>query len=105
MEEKKLNDITTKIIEKLGDDNSALILDDIGLLLTENNNTLNEIKTLKSEKENLEARYKSLVEVNGKLLQQIPVGFEKPQEEKEEKKEHFSFQNMFDEKGNFKRNL
>lgn len=108
MDEKKINEITTKIIEKLGDDNSALILDDIGMLLTENNKSLQEIKSLKEEKTNLENRYKSVVEVNGKLLQQIPVGFDKQEDNdnsEEKKREPFYFKNMFDNKGNFKHNI
>lgn len=108
MDEKKINEITTKIIEKLGDDNSALILDDIGMLLTENNKSLQEIKSLKEEKTNLENRYKSVVEVNGKLLQQIPVGFDKQEDNdnsEEKKREPFYFKNMFDSKGNFKHNI
>lgn len=107
MEEKKLNDITSNIMKKLGDEKSALILDDIGLLITENNTTLKEINALKNEKSDLEKKYNSIMEVNGKLLQQIPIGFdrEEKEEEKKEEKKPFSFSSMFDEKGNFKHTM
>ena len=90
---------------KLGEENSALIADDLGTLITDNSqmNTEmdaknNQITKLKQDKENL-------ITSNGNLLQQISMGDDissRPSNKKEEKEEkEFSFKSCFDEKGNF----
>ena len=99
--ENKMNSIQ----EKLGKENASLIADELGLLITDNvqmnkelENKNEEIKKLKTDKENLQT-------ANINLLQQIPMGddFRKEKEEPEEKKQPFDFRTAFDEKGNFKR--
>lgn len=104
MKEKDMEELTQKIQEKLGEENSALIADDIGLLLSDNKNVnkqeaeyQNQIKILKDQKE-------KLIETNGNLLQQISFGVEETQrkEEKEEApKKHFDFRSALDKNGNF----
>jgi hypothetical protein len=104
MKEKDMEELTQKIQEKLGEENSALIADDIGLLLSDNKNVnkqeaeyQNQIKILKDQKE-------KLIETNGNLLQQISFGVEETQrkEEKEETpKKHFDFRSALDKNGNF----
>ena len=105
MQSEELETITNSIKSKLGDDNVALIADDLGNLITRNiqvhNNLLekdNEITKLKEEKE-------KLVVANGNLLQRIPIGTSSkaPKEDEEQVKKSFNFRSVFDEKGNFKK--
>lgn len=106
MKEEDIKTITDSIKEKLGEENSALIADDLGLLLTKNveiqkelvekDNTINEYKD-KNEK---------LILANGKLLQSVPMGIDSSKNEDEPKSsEPFNFKSLFDEKGNFKKTL
>lgn len=105
MQSEELETITNSIKSKLGEDNVALIADDLGTLITRNiqvhNNLLekdNEITKLKEEKE-------KLVVANGNLLQRIPIGTSSkaPKEDEDISKKSFNFRSVFDEKGNFKK--
>lgn len=105
MKEEDLKAFTDSIKEKLGEENMAMISDDLGTLMTHNSTAISEAmekdKTLKTLRENNER----LVMANANLLQQIPAhpdyDSHQPKEEKEEVKS-FSFRSVFDEKGNFK---
>lgn len=95
----KLNEIQ----EKIGQDASALIMDDIAILLTDNQNMNQSIEDKDKEIANLKKRNESLMNVNANLLQQVPMGTEeelKPNEP-EKKKESFDFRSVFDEKRKF----
>ena len=102
-----LDDITNSIKTKLGDDNVALISDDLGMLITENNKSVNTIKELQEEVTTLTDKNNLLSTANSRLLSQIPMEKEdtKAQEENEEssKPKSFSLKDLFDEKGHFKR--
>lgn len=104
----KNQDFQTKINsmqEKIGQEAANLILDDIGLFITDNQNMNKDIEKLQEKIKSLEDKNQKLIEVNGNLLQQIPMGTEedlKPEIKKEEKKEPFDFRSAFDEYGNFK---
>ena len=106
MKEEVIKAFTDSLKEKLGEENMAMISDDLGTLMTQNSSVINESikkdETLKTLKENNER----LVMANANLLQQIPVHpeYDKHQEkEEEEEKRSFSFRSVFDEKGNFKK--
>lgn len=100
----ELKEITEKLQEKLGKEESAKISDDIANILVfekANNEKLiekdNKIKKLENDKE-------VLITANGNLLLQVPQTKEEPFEgEKETKKEPFDFRSVFDSKGKFKR--
>ena len=108
MQTDKFNQIIDGVKEKLGEEATALISDDLAILISDNTQTNKDledrdkqINTLKQDKENL-------IKTNGNLLQQVSVGKEEDfsfnqnkQKENEEKKEPFSFRKQFDEKGNF----
>lgn len=104
MDNKELEAITDSIKSKLGDENIALIADDLGTLISKNtivhDNLLskdNEISKLKDDKE-------KLVIANGRLLQQVPMSNNSKKDEKEEEeKKEFNFKSIFDEKGKFKK--
>lgn len=105
MKNKDFQDKITQMQEKIGEENSSLILDDIGVLLTDNQNMNTALEDKDKEIANLKKRNESLMSVNANLLQQIPMGTEEdlqPENKKEEKKEPFDFRTAFDEYGNFK---
>ena len=95
--------------EKLGEDNSALIADDIGLLINGNTTAQNALREKDEEIARLKANNEKLVLANGNLLKQIPVerhqdtprGNMRDSEEVEEKEE-FSWTQIFDGHGRFK---
>lgn len=106
MNNKDFQDKMNLIQEKIGEEASGLILDEIGALLTDNLNMNKEIETKNNEIENYKARNEKLLEVNGNLLQQVSMAEETPTRPKEEtptKKEPFDFRSAFDEYGNFKK--
>lgn len=106
MDSKILDDITNSIKTKLGDDNVALISDDLGMLITENNKSVNTINDLNKKVDNLIDKNNLLSTANSRLLSQIPMEKEDTKaQEKEEKPsiESFTLKDLFDEKGHFKR--
>lgn len=95
----KLNSIQ----EKIGQDASALILDDIATLITDNQNMNKEIDTKDNEISNLKKTNETLQTVNGNLLQQIGVENDPKLNKKEDEKpkQDFDFRSCFDEKRKF----
>lgn len=103
MKEKEFEKLTNGIQEKLGKETSGLIMDDIGLLITDNtamNKTIKEkddqIEQLKKDKENL-------LNVNANLFQQVSMGEEEDETKNKEdqKPKPFDFRSAFDEKRKF----
>lgn len=107
MNNEDLEKITNSIQEKLGDEASALIADDLGNLITRNTQIFDSINKKNSEIEQLKSDKEKLVIANGNLLQQIPMAsdYDKHQskEEVKENKKSFNLKSAFDSKGNFKR--
>lgn len=92
------------IQEKIGQDASNLILDDIGLLLTDNQNMNNELVNKDKEIERLKKNNEMLQNVNGNLLQQVAMGddtLNQNQQQDNEPKQPFDFRTAFDEKRKF----
>ena len=107
MKEKDFTAKINKIQEKLGKDNSNLILDDLAELINDNKQmNLNEEK-ITGENKRLEKLNETLQTVNGNLLQQVAMGKEediintKEKKNEEEKKEEFDFRTVFDENRKF----
>ena len=90
--------------EILKDENSSIIADDIGKLITANTQTIETIESLEKKISNLEETNQKLVAANGSLLKQIPAVAESELKETtvEEKKKAFDFHTVFDKNGNFK---
>ena len=106
MDSKILDEITDSIKTKLGDDNVALIGDDLGMLITENNKSVNTIADLNKKVNELEDKNNLLVSANSRLLTQIPMEKEdrREQEQNEESKpKEFTLKDLFDSKGHFKK--
>lgn len=103
MKEEDIKNTIESIKSKLGEETSALIADDLGILITKNT----EIQKQISEKDNkitaLGDKVDKLVLANASLLQQIPMGNDPQPKEENKESEDFSFKSVFDSKGNFKR--
>lgn len=72
MTDEELLKITSSIEEKLGD-NSAIIADDLGLLLTGNANSQKLLQDKDAEIAQLKSTNEKLVIANGNLLKQVPI--------------------------------
>lgn len=107
MKEAEFQEKLNSIQEKIGEEASNLILDEIGILLTDNKNMNGEIQNKQNEIERLKKTNETLQNVNGNLLQQVSMAEDpdiKKQKEiqAEENKKPFDFRTAFDEYGNFK---
>lgn len=105
MTDEDLIKITDSMQEKLGADNSALIADDIGLLITGNANSQNTLRERDEEIARLKADKEKLIIANGNLLKQVPVEHKNnPSEggEKSEEVTNINIADAFDANGNFK---
>lgn len=102
MKNDKMEELTNKIQEKIGEEASNLILDDIAMLLTDTQNTNKEIEAKDKEIEKLKQDKETLQKVNGNLLQQVSMADEEPKNEPKEEPKIIDFRTAFDEKGNFK---
>lgn len=104
------NEEFKKVIEgiqnKLGKENSGVIADDLGTLISDNitmNKTITEKDDIIKEKEDLNQK---LVFANSSLLQQVGVPAEGSEENKKsstksEEKKEISWKDCFDKNGNF----
>ena len=101
----KYKDFENKISsmqDKIGDTASNLILDDVAIILTDNQEMNNTLESKEKEIESLKSSIDKLQKVNANLLMQIPAIKEEKREEEAPKRFH-SMREAFDEKGNFKR--
>lgn len=105
MKNEDFENLINSMRTKLGEENSALIADDLGTLITDNSQMNNDLKNRDSQISKLKQDKENLITSNGNLLQQISMGDDissRPSSKKEEKEEkEFSFKSCFDEKGNF----
>ena len=98
-----LTEISDKIQEKLGKEESGKIADDIAnlLIFEESNNKIIEEKNTEISK--LQKDKEMLIQANGNLLLKLPQGKEETKEvEKEETYKEYDFRSVF-ENGKFKR--
>ena len=105
LDSKRLDDITNSIKEKLGEENIALISDDLGDLLSENTQTISTLNDLNKKITDMQEKNDMLIKANSRLLSQIPMEVEDTKEQKEEKEtpKIFSIKDVFDERGHFKK--
>ena len=103
MDDEKILELTGKIEETLGKENSAMISDTLGEIITGNTENMKAIAARDEEIKKLQDRNEKLVSANGALLQKVPMGFEKKtsKEETEEVKPKISLKDAFDKNGNF----
>lgn len=104
----KFEDIQKSIQEKLGEENVAIISDDIASLISYNKNQEDLIKSKDSEIEKLKSNNEKLIISNGNLLKKVPMAKDDSFDEDvkiQDNKKEFSYKSMFDEKGNLKKKL
>lgn len=93
------------IQEKLGEENSAAIADEIAKLMSYNTNIKQTIQTKDKSIQKLQSDKENLISVNGNLLQQVAMSEEnilKPNKSQDKTPNTpFNFKAMLDEKGNF----
>lgn len=102
MDDEKILELTGRIEETLGKENSAMISDTIGELLTGNTENMKAIAMRDEKIKSLQERNEKLVAANGALLQKVPMvrsEEDKPKEEKPAPK--INLKDAFDAKGNF----
>ena len=108
MNSEELNTFLDSMKEKLGEENAALISDDLGNLITKNTEVFNTLNNKEKEINRLNDLNQKLVSANGSLLQQVGAGYESNihgQTEEEPPKKPFDFRDAFDEKGRFKKKM
>ena len=108
MTEKEFEKVTKSIQDKLGKENTSLIADDLGKLITDNGTMNTEMKQKEEQIAKLKQDKEALITTNGNLLQQVAMGNEENLINKNETKHKeppkpFDYRSVFDEKGNFKR--
>jgi hypothetical protein len=103
MDDEKILELTGKIEETLGKENSAMISDTLGEIITGNSENIKAIADRDSTIKQLQDRNEKLISANGALLQKIPM--EKNQDKEDSKKEvtqkKINLKDAFDAKGNF----
>lgn len=106
MTNSEFQDKMNSIQEKIGQDASSLILDEIGILLTDNQSMNDTIKNKDNEIDRLKKNNEMLQNVNGNLLQQVAMGDDpdtmKSKDQDQNDIKPFDFRSAFDEYGNFK---
>ena len=103
MKNEDLQALTDSIKEKLGEESAALIADDLGVLITRNNEVVDTLDKQSKEIATLKDTNEKLVLANGSLLQQVPMGKKEEPISEESTKKSFNFSSVFDEHGNFKK--
>lgn len=108
MTEKEFEKITKSIQDKLGKENTSLIADDLGRLITDNGTMNADLKQRDERISKLEKDKEALITSNANLLQQVAMGDEgglinKNEPKEDEPQKPFDYRSVFDEKGNFKR--
>ena len=100
MKEEDLQKLTDSIKEKLGEESSALIADDLGVLYTHNKEVQEQLYNQSQEITRLKENNAKLVSANGSLLQQIPMGKSEEVKVEDDKPTYYDYHSAFDENGN-----
>ena len=96
--------LKNNMAQKLGDENMALISDDISTLMLDNNDMNSQIANKDKEITKLKTDKENLINTNGNLLQKISMESKAEKRELENEptnKKQYSLTNAFDENGNF----
>lgn len=103
MTDEKILELTGKIEETLGKENSAMISDTIGEILTGNSENMKALAERDAKIKSLQDRNEKLVAANGALLQKVPMerAVDREDSKKEEAPKKINLKDAFDSKGNF----
>lgn len=103
MDEKILDNFKSSLTEKLGDENIAMIADDLAMLDAGAKNSRQELANRSAEIADLKSRNEKLVTSQGNLLQQITMTKEEPEEVEEVEVKEFNMHDYLNNDGSFKR--
>jgi len=104
MTEEELNKINDNIKDKIGEENFAMIGDDLGTIITGREVMDQTIRDRDTEIAELKSKNEKLVAANAQLFKQIPVGHtSKESNEEESPTKNISLRDAFDANGNFKK--
>lgn len=95
------DDIVNNITDKLGEETTSSIGDDIANLISFQSSQQDELKKRDGEIEKLKKTNDMLVKANGSLLQQVSAYTEEKEEEIPKKKEPLDLRTLFDKNGKF----
>lgn len=103
MDDTKILELTGKIEETLGKENSAMISDTLGEILTGNTENMKTIAEKDALIKSLQDRNEKLVSANGALLQKIPMERVDTNDDSKEKEapKKINLKDAFDKNGNF----
>ena len=103
MDDAKILELTGTIEETLGKENTAMISDTLGEILTGNTANMQALAERDEEIKKLQDRNEKLVSANGALLQKVPMerSVDSSEEEKKEVPKKISYKDIFDKRGNF----
>ena len=102
MSDEELTKFIDGLQDKLGKENSAVIADDLGILISSNAETQKALQARDEKIEKLRERNEKLILANGNLLKQIPAEGSEPVPKSEEPKtKSTSFSDIFDAHGRF----
>jgi hypothetical protein len=102
MDDAKILELTGKIEETLGKDNTAIISDTLGEILTGNTENMKAIAERDATIKSLQEKNDKLVAANGALLLKVPMAKAEPEEApKEEAPKKINLKDAFDKNGNF----
>lgn len=105
MDRDQFNDLMDKVRKTLGDENTAIISNELAEIKSIYPASLDEIDKLKEDVERLKKEKEDLVKVNGELLQKVGFKSEHEQESVAEEKAEdieLSVDDFIDEKGELK---
>ena len=102
MKDDELQAIIDSVSEKIGNENQALIADDMGKLITINSGIVNEMKKKDDEISKLKATNEKLIMANGNLLQSLPIGKE-PEKIEDDTPKVFDYRSLFNKDGSLKK--
>ena len=103
MSDEELTKFIDGLQDKLGKENSAVIADDLGILISSNAETQKALQARDEKIEKLRERNEKLILANGNLLKQIPAEGSEPARQDEEKRtSSISIADAFDAHGRFK---
>ena len=103
MSDEELTKFIDGLQDKLGKENSAVIADDLGILISSNAETQKALQARDEKIEKLRERNEKLILANGNLLKQMPVEHSEPayREEAEKPKKRINLNDAFDAQGRF----
>ena len=103
MKKEEFDSKMSSMLEKIGNDNSNLILDDVAVFINDNISMNETLQKKEKEIQDLKSRNETLQRVNGNLLQQVGTQVSETNNIKREEiadkgKPYFNMRDVFDEK-------